>query len=158
MGFFSRKPSIEQQLKEIHIPLLQNRGLSLSEANELFSTWLREAKQEAEKEGTANLPENLGDLMLQREGTDNALLPTRLAKVRREGATDKDIRNWWNCHDLERRIMLKDDDHTKMAIGNEELRKLGAKRENLSELMDKVAAVVRKSCPVWGDPDCTGSA
>ena len=39
-----------------------------------------------------------------------------LAKKRAEGVRDEDIRWWWSMHDLERRMMIKVDDISRLAL------------------------------------------
>jgi hypothetical protein len=40
----------------------------------------------------------------------------KLEAKRADGVTDQDIRWWWNLHDLERRMMLLDDDNSRLAF------------------------------------------
>jgi hypothetical protein len=151
----SSGPSIEQQLKDVYVPILIQSGMSVSQANELFSAWLSLAKEESGKEDMDNLPDNFGDLLLQKEAT-GPNIKAWLAKVRREGGTDEDIRNWWNLHDLERRIILKNDENSRVALVMDQLEKMGATKETMHESMDKAVAHARKYFPFWGDPDdCT---
>jgi hypothetical protein len=152
MGPVSSGSSIEQQLKEVYIPTLVQSGMSVSQANELFSAWLSLAKEESRKEDMDNLPQNFGDLLLQNEAT-GPNIKAWLAKVRREGGTDEDIRNWWNLHDLERRIMLKNDENSRMAVVIDILRTMGAATETTQESMDKAVDLARRYFPFWGDPD-----
>jgi hypothetical protein len=148
----SSGPSIEQRLKDVYVPTLIQAGMSVSEANELFSAWLTVAKEESKNEDMDNLPENFGDLLLQMEAT-GPNIKAWLAKVRREGGTDEDIRNWWNLHDLERRIMLKNDENSRMAVVMDQLEKMGATKETMQQSMEKAIAHARKYFPFWGDPD-----
>jgi hypothetical protein len=155
MGPVSSVPSIEQQLKDVYVPTLMQTGMSVSQANEVVSAWVSLAKEESREEDMDNLPQNFGDLLLQNEAT-GPNIKAWLAKVRREGGTDQDIRNWWNLHDLERRIMLKNDENSRMAVVIDQLEKMGATKETMQESMDKAVAHTRKYFPFWGDPDdCT---
>ena len=109
MGWFSRQPSIEKRLKKIYVPMIMSMkpGTPSSEAGKkIFSEWLRETKEDARKETTDNLPPNYGDWLLEKEATDPNI-KFRLAKARKDGARDEDIRIWWNLPDLERRLMLE---------------------------------------------------
>ena len=161
MGWFSKGPSIERQLKEVYVPMFMQSGMPISQANEQFSEWLREAKQWSQKEGMDKLPQNFGDLLLQNEATAPNI-KAKLDKVRREGVTDEDIRVWWNLHDLERRFMLMQDDVSRGASWVHYLDEVGdAKMAAMSPaeravVMDEAAAQTRKYFPFWGDPDdCT---
>jgi hypothetical protein len=154
-GDLSIQQLVEQRLNAAYAPLLMSLGMSLDQAKETFSAWLNSAKEDAEKEGTTNLPEDFGDQLLQNEATDPKI-KAMLSNARREGANDDDIRNWWNLHDLERRIMLKNDENTRIAIAIDELHQTNVTKENLSQSMDKAADRARKYCPFFGDPDdCT---
>ncbi len=124
MGFFSKlvgaasarsdERRAEEQLKEIYVPAIMHTwGLSLSEAQKTFAKSLQEIKEEAQAAGSINLPINYGDILLQKERSD-PWTQTFLASARREGARDADIREWWNQHDLGRRMMLRLDDHMRM--------------------------------------------
>jgi hypothetical protein len=143
MGPVSSGSSIERRLKDVYVPALMQTGMSASQANDVFSGWLSQAKEESRKEDMDNLPQNFGDLLLQNEAA-GPNIQAWLAKVRREGGTDEDIRNWWNLHDLERRIMLKNDEHSRMAVVMDSLEKMGATKETVQELMDKAVAHARK--------------
>jgi hypothetical protein len=152
MGLFSRSPSIEQQLKEVYVPMLMQSGMPISQANEVFSVWLSQAKEESKKENSDNLPQNFGDLLLQKEATVPNI-KSKLAKLRREGVTDDDVRTWWNLPDLDRRVRIKYDENSIMAVVIDQLDKMGATKETMDESMDKAEAHARKYFPVWGDPD-----
>lgn len=152
MGIFSRifgsSSPLEKELEELHVSSLQDMmGLTLSEAKSAFRAMLKEAKEEAIKEGTLNLPPNFGDILLEKEATD-VNIKTMLAKRRREGVQDKDIRWWFNMYDLERRMALKVDDMFRLAL-------LIKYREE--DRLDESEAVrkVKKTFPIFGDPDDT---
>ena len=121
MGFFSKifgssTAEIEKELQDEYIPMFQTMmNMSSSEADSTFRDLLKQGKVESTQDGTSNLPENLGDSLLERESTDESI-GSMLAKARKEGATDEDIKWWWNLHDLERRMMLKVDDLQKTAL------------------------------------------
>lgn len=151
MGFFSRifssASSHERELEEGYVSLFQtSKGMSPREARAAVRDMIRDAKAEGEKEGTAGLASDFGDQLLAREATADQ---TRimLAGKRKEGVRDEDIRWWWNMPDLDRRILLKDDDLTRM---NSFIHHL---REGLSP--QEASARVRRYHPVYGDPDDT---
>jgi len=104
------------------------------------------AKKDAEKEGTANLPKNFGDILLEREATDEKI-KFMLAKLRKEGVTDKDIKLWWNMNDLERRMIQQEDFMSRFALF------LKLREEGLDE--KEAAKGVAKRFPIFGDPDDT---
>src|SRR5438128_485945 len=97
----SKSSPVEKQLETLTVPMFQMMGQSLTEARESFANLLHEVKEEARNEGTEHLPENHGDILLQKEASDERI-KVALAWRRKEGVTDSDIRNWWNQPDLAR--------------------------------------------------------
>jgi hypothetical protein len=67
---------------------------------------VRELKEETIKDGSANLPRNYGDLLLERAATDEKI-KTGLEWKRREGMRDEDFRWWWNMQEYERRMLAR---------------------------------------------------
>ena len=91
MGIFSRlfgsksSAGIEKRLEDEYVPIFESMaGMSLGKAKSVFHDLLNAAKEEAQKEGTLNLPLNLGDALLEKEKTDSNIR-TRLRKLRKEG-------------------------------------------------------------------------
>lgn len=143
---FGSSSDIEKQLEELYIPTFQMKmGISSSQAKGIFRDMLKQAKEESLKEGTSNLPQNFGDILLEKESTDEKIKPM-LAKKRNEGVRDEDIRWWGNMHDLSRRMMVMIDDWSKVAV----FMKLREK-DGLSE--DEAGKRVGKSFPIFGDPE-----
>lgn len=153
VGLFSKLfalPSgIEKQLEDQYIPMFQMMmGMPSSQAKSTFRDMLKQAREESLKEGTSRLPQNFGNVLLEQESTDKKI-KAMLTKKRREDVRNEDIRWWWNMHDLERRMMLKVDDITRMAMFTDNLEK-GMKE-------DDAAARVRKCHPMYGDPEDTSN-
>ena len=152
MGIFSRlfgtSSDIEKQLEDIYVPMFQEtRGMSLPQAKSTFRDLLEKAKEEIREEGVSDLPENFGDVLLEKESTHEQ---TRsfLAKRRKEGVKDQDIRWWWNMHNLERGMIFQVDALDRFAFF------LNLTEEDgLSS--DEAAKRVRKFHPIFGDPDDT---
>ena len=107
-NIFGCSSTIEKQVEKLYVQMYQTKGLSLSEARDTVRTMLEQAKKDAEKEGTVNIPQNFGDILLEKEASDEKT-KAKLAKLRKEGVTDKDIKWWWNMYDLERRMMQQED-------------------------------------------------
>jgi hypothetical protein len=152
MGIFSRlfgtSSDIERQLEDIYVPMFQEtRGMSLPQAKSTFRDLLEKAKKDMREEGVSDLPENLGDVLLEKESTDEQ---TRsfLEKRRKEGVKDQDIRWWWNMHNLERGMIYQVDTLHRFAL----FLKL-TEEDGLSN--DEAAKRVRKLHPIYGDPDDT---
>ncbi len=138
---------IENRLEEIYVPVFQKMmGLPPSQAKATFQDILKSIKNDSENEGTSRLPANYGDIRLQKEATDDEIRSI-LRKIRREGATDEDIRWYWNVHDLERRMMLEIDNISRMA--------LFTKRTQEGDSPEEASKKVRKAFPMFGDPDDT---
>jgi hypothetical protein len=75
MGLFSKlvgsSPGIEKQLEDLYIPIVQTMmGIPSSQAKSFFRDMLTQVKKESLKEGTANLPQHFGDVLLEKESTD----------------------------------------------------------------------------------------
>lgn len=150
MGLFSNlfRPSstIEKQLEKQYIAMFEMMdGMSPSQAKKQACCMLKEAKEESENEGTTNLPQNFGDILLERELTDEKT-KSMLAKLRSDGVRDEDIRWWWNMHDLERRMMQHADFISRFTL----FLKL-REEDGLNE--EEAAKRVGKSLPIFGDPD-----
>ena len=152
MGFFSRllgfrSDEVEEQVESMYVQLYQSaKGMSPREAREAVRMLIEQAKEEASNEGTTNLPPDFGDQILARENVDTR---QKLEKKRREGVTNEAIRWWWNMPDLQRRMMITDDDATHMATY------LHHVEQGLSP--EESAAEVRKSHLIYGDPDDTSN-
>jgi len=84
---------------------------------------------------------------LEKESDDEKIRSV-LEKKRKEGVRDQDIRWWFNMHDLERRILLKVDDVNRHSLFTKLRREDGL-------IEDEAAKRVRKSYPIFGDPDDT---
>ena len=110
---------LEQSLVNKYSALYQQyKNLSPEEATDLATTLIKEAKQEALQNHTYDLPANLGSLVLQNTSpTDQYakaaydLIQRRLPRLRSEGVTDKDIKWWWNFSQIERSMIIKNDEN-----------------------------------------------
>lgn len=114
-------------------------------ARELFKAFAKEQNEAAQREGTDRLPESFGDLLLEREPTDEKVR-NAFAPKRAEGVTDEDIAFWWNMHDLERRMICKIDEMNRILL----FEKL-VKDSGVSEA--EAARMVAGRFPVYGDPE-----
>jgi len=148
-AIFRWKTDIEKELAETYVPMLMVMGgVSEKKAKREFLQLIKIAKKESKKEGTINMPLGFGDHLLENELTDPKI-KTMLAKKRKEGVTDDDIRWWWNLHDLERRIMIQIDN----------IFILGTFSELCEEGFesDIAAKSVRKAYPIYGNPEDTSN-
>ena len=117
MSFFSKLfGNHERQLEDMYVKMyVSDKGMPLSEARQAIRGFIQQAKEEGVKEGTANLPPNFGDELLRQESSDEKIGAV-LASIRKKGVTDEDIRWWWNMPDLDRRLMLKEDEANRLAL------------------------------------------
>lgn len=139
----------ERKIEDQYVAMVQMAvGMSPPKARSTIRDIIEEAREESLKEDIpADLPDRVADFLLERESSDEKI-KSSLAKKRKEGVRDEDIRWWFNMDDLERRILLKLDDVTRHALFTK-LRE----EDGLSE--GEAAKGVRKSYPVFGDPDDT---
>lgn len=91
MGLFSNlfgsSSNIDKRLEEAYVPMLQvTTGMPLSVAKSTFRGMLEMAKEASRKQGTLNLPQNFGDILLEKEPTDETI-KSMLAKKRNDGVS-----------------------------------------------------------------------
>ena len=154
MGFFSclfgGSSDIERQLEASYVSMfVAIKGMSQSEARSMVRKLIKRAKEEAEKEGTSKIPPNFGDILIDSEDKEQKI-KMMLRKRRNEGVRDEDIRWWWNMHDLERRLLTKDDEVSRLGLFIYHM------KEGKSE--EQAATLVKKYHPIFGDPDDTSTS
>jgi len=145
-NIFGRSSTIEKQIEKLYVQMYRRRGFSFCKARDNVRTMLEQAKKDAQKEGTGNLPQNFGDILLEREATDEKI-KSMLAKLMKDGVTDKDIKLWWNMQDLERRMIQQEDFMSRFALF------LKLREDGLDE--KEAAKGVAKRFLIFGDPDDT---
>ncbi len=157
---FSKYNDVEKSLLDQYSQMMSMMGMSSSEAKKMAGDMLDQAIEESKKEGTYYLPQNLGDIILGDAGSDNPTIKKiaesirqKLPKKKAEGVKEEDVRWWWNLNDIERRIMLKQDDVARVTLFMSELEK--SNEPSKEKAADKAAAQVRKFHPTYGDPDDT---
>ncbi len=136
---------IERKLEDLYVPKLRVMGMTPNQAKSVFANLLKKAKEESVEEGTWNLPENFGDILLEKESTDRKI-KSWLAMKRNEGVRDQDIRAWWNQHDLERRISVEFDE-----LGRSTQFFRLKDEEKIGE--EEAARAVGRLFPTYGDPN-----
>ncbi len=153
MGVFSKlfgTSDVQSQLENLYVPMFQMMGMTAAQAKSTFRDLYRQAESEAKAEGSINLPTNLGDILLEKEGSRQET-QSMLAKRRKEGARDEDIKWWMNRHELDRKMMIKVDEMSRLALFS----KLRGE-DQLSE--EEAARQVTKYFPIYGDPDDTSTS
>jgi hypothetical protein len=114
-------------------------------ARDLFKAFVKEQKEAAHREGTDRFPESFGDILLERERTDEKVR-NAFASKRAEGVTDEEIVFWWNMHDLERRLICKVDEMNRILMFNKLVQESGIPEP-------EAARIVARRFPVYGDPE-----
>jgi len=107
---------------------------------------LCQCTEQGRKEGTYRLPPGFGDkLVALADILPQA--PLIVSAARNDGATGEDIREWWNLHDLQRRMVLWSEQVFRYAVFT------GMLDEGLSA--DEAMQQVRRGFPMYGDPTDT---
>jgi hypothetical protein len=114
-------------------------------ARDIFRAMAKEQKEAAHREGTDRLPELFGEILLEREKTDE-VVRNAFAPKRAEGVADEDIALWWNMHDLERRMICKVDEMNRILLFEKLMQNGG-----VTEL--EAARMVAKRFPIYGDTE-----
>ena len=137
---------IEKELEEMYSQMMSRVcGMTLEKAQELTRMGIQVSKKQALKEGTNNLPENYGDLLLREAVNGNSNSRKIVDRARKEKATDDDIREFWNLNDLQRRMVFWSEDIFRFASFET------FKKEGLNS--DEAMIKVRKMFPMYGDPN-----
>lgn len=147
--FRGRQSAIERELHEMYVQMLcMVAGYSPADAEQAVSEAIAMCKQQGAAEGTADLPEDFGDRMIDAARMGEPKSQRIVEKARREGATDDDIKEWWNLPDLSRRMVLWSENIFRYSVF------LHAKNDDgLSA--DDAPARVHKTFPIYGDPQDT---
>ena len=149
-GLFGKSHSaFERDLLEAYSQTLSSiTGFSPSEARKTVSQAISMCKKQGKAEGTADLPENFGDLLFDGFQKREPMAVQIIEKVRREGCSDDDIAEWWNLPDLSRRMILWSEDMFRYRVFVHALHEKGMNP-------DDAGAHVQKIFPIYGDPDDT---
>jgi hypothetical protein len=139
---FTRALPLGRELMQYYAGMFEACGIP--EAKRTAKDLLALAKKQACSD--PDLPPDFGNLLLEREATDNST-KQMLAAKRAEGVTDADIRWWWGLGKLERRMLIVVDEWFRMAAF------LKHEAEGMSE--EQATSELRKSFPILGDPQDT---
>jgi hypothetical protein len=137
---------IEKRLETHYVSFFQE-SMSMPEevAHQIFKAFAEDQKEAARRDGTDKLPENFGEILLEREQTDEHVRAVFLPK-RAEGVTDEDIAFWWNMPDLERRLICKVDEMNRILLFDKLMQGGGSTEQ-------EAARMVAKQFPIYGDPN-----
>jgi len=136
----------EKRLESQYLSFFQeSMGMPEEIAQEIFKAFAEEQKEAARREGTDRLPESFGEILLEREKTDEKIREA-FAPKRAEGVTDEDIAFWWNMHDLERRMICKVDEMNRILLFEKVV-------QDSDTTESEAARMVAKRFPIYGDPE-----
>lgn len=145
MGLFGfGKSAVEKGLIELYAGTLQAmHGMYGPQARKVAKEWVQMARQQAEQDGTLEL--DYDAYMRFANAVPEAR--ERLAAKREDGVTDEDLQLWFGFHDLERRMIVIEDNASRIAFF------LGKCEAGLSD--ERAAEEMRKAKPIYGDPTDT---
>ena len=95
--------------------MFQMMGMTSTKAKSTFHNLYSQAESEAKAEGSIDLPTNLGDILLGKESSHQET-QSMLAKRRKEGTRDDDIKWWMNRYELDRKMMIKVDEMSRLGF------------------------------------------
>ncbi len=137
---------VEKEVEELYSRIMFQEGTGMTQKQARVS--VREAialcKAQSIKEGTASLPNDYGDLLLKATESGDPDSKTIVDKARNEGATDDDIREYWNLPDLMRRMVHWSENVFRVSFT------MGQWDHDLSK--NEAAIQIRKAFPMYGDP------
>ncbi|HCS48868.1 MAG TPA: hypothetical protein DIW61_11670 [Candidatus Aminicenantes bacterium] len=136
---------LERQAAELYHNFFVMLGYSVSQAREEIKRAVDRCKAEAKANGFDILPENFGDRLIEPFSSKTPLMIRIVDKARRNGATDRDIRRYWNLREWERRLMIWYDNVYRVAA-HEKMIAEGLSKEQSQRKLNK-------SFPYYGDPD-----
>jgi hypothetical protein len=135
---------VEKQLEPQYVVFFQeSMGMPADLAREVFGAFVQDLKEAAHEEGTDRFPESFGEILLEREKSDESVR-NAFAPKRADGVTDEDIALWWNMHDLERRLICKVDEMNRIMLFDHLVQTKGVPEPD-------AARMVAKRYPVYGD-------
>ena len=147
MGFLSRlfssKSEMDVALIDTYAAMFSAMDMSSTEAHAEAEAMLTKAKENTQALGRDQWPPNVGDALLAGQEVVPGLFAS-INKAREEGATDDDIRQWWNMHEIERQMVVISDDICRQGVFVQAL------QHDMSP--DAAAAEVRRVFPMYGDP------
>ena len=160
MGFlnFLKYNQVESELLDLYTQMCSNfDGMTSSDAKEMASNMLDKAIKASKDEGTYELPNNFGDILLgySTSGDDNInefviKIQNTFQAIKKDGVSDEDIRLWWNMYDVERKMSQLQDDNAKFEMFLNTISQGGDK--------NKASEKIKKYHPIYGDPNDTSNS
>lgn len=147
-GFDSRDP-VEIELERACVARNVLGGMSQDEAQKSARELVARAKQTVRDRRQENEAPNVGDTFLQMEATNEKVRNT-LQRLRAEGVTDNDIRDWWNRPPIERVLLELIDELDRGAVFIHVLKE-GKSPEEAGLAVTKIHTVYGNSSPDAGE-------
>jgi hypothetical protein len=123
MGFFSPFNEFEKILVQQKIEISLLAGFPEIEAKKMAEESVKISIKESKKNDTYNLPNNLGNIFLGEVRNDDYKIGILLTEFKKrhkwlmaDGVKDADIKWWWNLNDVERRLILFDDEAQGLSV------------------------------------------
>ena len=120
-------------------------SVGIKQARDEINKGIQVCKKLGREEGTDQFPKNFGDILVEEARLKVPCALKMVRKIRDEGATEEDIKEWWNMHDLERRMMWWSEQVHRFACFKSFMKDEGL---NADEAMGKV----RMMFPFYGNP------
>lgn len=143
-GFGSGYGERERQLLEEYTEDAVRRGVPRSQARKEMKRLIGACIEVSEREGSIILPPNFGDILVGAAETTDAKvrelaehMRTKIPMKKKEGATDEDLRWFWNLNDIERRMLVDQVDHSGLVLFASEMQK-GKSPEEAGEMVRHV--------------------
>jgi hypothetical protein len=145
MGFlsklFSQEEKVAAKLRALYEQQFRAMGMSPVQARDAADATLNRAQQRSQSQGTHALPSPYGDHLLATYASDRSARDL-VDKLRLEGVRDDDIRWWWNMHDLERCMMVENDETSRMVMFSKAIED--------GKSSEEAAVHVRRHFPTFG--------
>ena len=129
-------------IERAYIARCVTAGVPERDAQRLFLELSTLARARIPGSSDPTLPSDAGDRILRQEATNEAVR-RNLKTMRDDGASDDDIRGYWNLSEFERAFIQVDDECSRAGL-------YVAKREDEGLTDDQAAAAVRRAFPIYG--------
>lgn len=141
--------NIEKQLEETYsqMLLLLSTGMTPEQGHQEIKKAIELCKEQSIKDGTTDLPNNYGKLLIRAAKSGDVKSKKIVDKALKEGATEKDIEEFWSLNDLQRRMVVWSETSFRYMSFSQ------FKDDGLNS--DEAMVKVRKMFPMYGDPDDT---
>ncbi len=150
MSFFSKLfkspvPEYEIELFNTNVEMLCMMGQPRREAESVVRDAIKQCKAEMAADGTDRLRDNIGTQIVEEARNGHEGSKAIIKPAVEEGATLKDIEEWWNLPELARRMVQWSENSFRIAIF------MQAKEEGLSA--EAAGKRVHMMFPTYGNPE-----